>query len=421
VEAGQVHSDKRARLRESLQAYGCVIPILIDADNHVIHGWEIVKVAKSLGWQTLPTVRIPGLSEAMVRTLRLALNKLQEGSTWDPDALRLEFSELLTLDVDFDLELSGFNAAEIDIVLGEPVPSPESSADSPDRDRPATARLGEIYTLGQHRLACADSRDFTMYDVVLGGETIALTMTDPPYNVAISGHVSGKGKAQHPEFAMASGEMSDSEFESFLRIVLSSIDQRAGDGAMHFVFMDWRHIDALLKVGKTVFQSLENLCVWSKSNAGMGSLYRSQHELVALFKSGTASHTNNVQLGRYGRNRSNIWHYPGVSSFGEGRAEALAMHPTVKPLALVRDAILDVSNRGDLVFDPFLGSGTTLIACEATGRRCAALEIDPHYVDVAIRRWQTVTGQSAILVGSDYYRFDDLCQQRSADEYGNHE
>jgi hypothetical protein len=404
---------KRKHLKRSLQTYGCVTPVLVDEQLRVIQGWQLVEAARELGWRTLPTLAIAALSAAQIRMLRITLNKLQEGTEWDTAALRLEFEEILSLEMDLDLTISGFEMAEIDLIFAdESDEEDEPSIAEPDRDQPSIARLGDVFQCREHRILCGDARDQAAYDRLLGDERVRLTITDPPFNVAIQGHVSGKGQHHHREFVMASGEMSTDEFEAFLSEFMGLVHQHALPGALSFIFMDWRHLQSLLTVGDTVFDDLLNLCVWSKTNAGMGSLYRSQHEMVALFKSGTASHINNVQLGQFGRNRTNIWNYAGMSSFGSDRDEALAMHPTVKPVQMIADAILDVSNRNDLVLDPFLGSGTTLIACEKTHRVCRSIELDPYYVDVAIRRWQTHTGESAIHIESGL-TFDELAEART--------
>jgi DNA modification methylase len=263
---------------------------------------------------------------------------------------------------------------------------------------PSVAKPGDLWLLGEHRILCGDSLDPRSYERLLGGERAAMVFTDPPYNVPIEGHVSGLGAVKHREFSMASGEMSEAQFTDFLTRLCKLAAQHSDDGSLHYVFMDWRHLAELLAAGKAAYSELKNLCVWAKTNAGMGSLYRSQHELVAVFKNGKSSHHNNVQLGRFGRHRSNLWTYPGMTSIARATDEGalLEMHPTVKPVRLVADAILDASARRDIVLDPFLGSGTTLIAAERVGRRARGIELDPAYVDVAIRRWQRDTGNTAV-------------------------
>ena len=248
--------------------------------------------------------------------------------------------------------------------------------------------------LGQHRLYCGNALEDMSYAALMGDSRAQMVITDPPYNVPIKGHVRGKGKVQHREFEMASGEMSEGEFETFLKTSLGHMAAYSLPGSLHYFFMDWRHMRELLRAGYYTYDELKNICVWVKRNSGMGSHYRSRHELVLLFKLGNAPHINNVELGRFGRNRTNVWEYAGVNSFGKDRDAALAMHPTVKPAAMIKDAIMDSSNRGDITLDPFLGSGTTLIAAEQSGRRGYGMELDPLYVDTAIRRWEALTGQT---------------------------
>jgi hypothetical protein len=221
--------------------------------------------------------------------------------------------------------------------------------------------------------------------------------TDPPYNVPIDGHASGLGSIRHRDFVMAAGEMGEKEFTTFLTEACSLLASNSVEGSIHFLCMDWRHLRQLLAAGGEVYSELKNICVWVKHNAGMGSFYRSQHELVCVFKHGRGAHRNNVQLGQYGRHRTNVWSYPGVNSFGRGTEEGnlLALHPTVKPVAMVADAILDCSARGDIVLVPFMGSGTTVMAAERVGRRCYGMELNPLYVDTTIRRWQAFTGATA--------------------------
>ena len=308
------------------------------------------------------------------------------------------------IDIGFDATLTGFELGEIDITLGE---AGEKQSDADDRedaipahDGPIVSRSGDLWFLGKHRLLCGDARAEAAYAVTLSGEKANLLFTDPPYNVPIVGHVSGQGRLTHAEFAMASGEMSEAEFTSFLVAFLSLSKSSVVDGAILFVCMDWRHLFELFTAGRACALALKNLCVWNKDNGGMGSLYRSKHELVAVFKAGSAPHLNTVELGRSGRNRTNVWDYAGVNTFRKGREDELAMHPTVKPVALVAEAIKDVSRHGDLVLDPFAGSGTTVIAAEKTGRCARAIEVEPRFVDVAVRRWQSFTGKEATLAAT---------------------
>jgi DNA modification methylase len=262
--------------------------------------------------------------------------------------------------------------------------------------RKAISCLGDLWQAGRHRIYCGDALAVDSYDALLEGEPARLIFADAPYNVRISGHASGAGSVQHREFAMASGEMAVDEFTSFLSKSMKNFASYSLDGSLHYLCMDWRHCQEILAAGNAIYSELKNICVWRKTNAGMGSLYRSQHEFVFVFKNGTAPHINNINLGSHGRNRTNVWDYDGINSFGKHRDELLAMHPTVKPVALVADVIKDASARGDLVLDAFGGSGSTLLAAEKTKRRAALIEIDPLYVDRTIRRWQSLTGQEAV-------------------------
>jgi len=240
-----------------------------------------------------------------------------------------------------------------------------------------------------------------------------MVFTDPPYNVPVNGHICGLGKVQHEEFIMASGEMSEADFTDFLTRVAMNLAAFSVDGSIHYICMDWRHIVELSAAGRSAYSELKNLVVWNKDNGGMGAFYRSKHEFVFVFKNGTAAHINNFSLGQHGRYRTNVWDYAGVNTLKADRDEELAMHPTVKPVEMVADAIRDCSRRGGVILDAFSGSGTTIMAAEQTGRRARAIELDPRYVDVAVRRWQKATGGTATLAGSGT-TFDDLVEDLEA-------
>lgn len=304
------------------------------------------------------------------------------------DLLKLELGELSALDVEFDLTLTGFSTGEIDVLLSDVEPDDEVIPAAPSEPR---TRLGDVWQLGDHRIGCGDARDESFLRAVVGDVEIDAAFLDPPYNVQVNGHVNTKGR--HREFAMASGEMTTGEFRAFLSDTLGACAAVSRQGAVHFVCMDWRHMDDLSAAGEGVYGGLLNVCVWNKSNAGMGSLYRSKHELVYVYRVGSEPHLNNVELGRHGRHRSNVWEYASVNSMKGSRRHDLDLHPTVKPVGLVADAICDVTKRNDLVLDTFLGSGTSLIAAERTDRRFRGLDIDPAYVDVALERWQAMTGK----------------------------
>ncbi len=375
----------------SIRTFGFTNPILIDAEGNIIAGHGRLLAAKALQMTEVPTIVLAGLTEAQQRTLRIADNKIALGAGWDLEVLKLEIAELGSLDLglDLDLTITGFSTGEIDVLLnGTPDPDDEVIPAVPTAPR---TRHGDIWILGEHRIGCGDGRDGAFLRRLVGeGQRVDAAFLDPPYNVRINGHANARGR--HREFAMASGEMSESAFRGFLADTLGACAEVSRDGAVHFVCMDWRHMEDVSMVGRTVYGDLLNLCVWNKSNAGMGSLYRSKHELVFVYRVGTLPHLNTVELGRHGRHRTNVWDYASVNSLQGSRHEDLAMHPTVKPTALVSDAIQDVTRRGDLVLDIFSGSGTTLIAAERAGRRFRGLDIDPAYVDVAIERWRAMTG-----------------------------
>jgi DNA modification methylase len=406
----RTHSKKQIhQIAASIEEFGFTNPVLVDQDGHILTGHGRVAAAKELGWTHAPTLRIDHLSKAQRRAYVLADNRLAEKAGWDPDLLRLELGELSDLDLDFDLEITAFETAEIDALIdGEARAPKQDPADAVPAvgAGPAVTRTGDLWRLGDHLLFCGDSRDAASYATLMGSDRARLVFADPPYNVRIDGHVGGLGAIKHREFACASGEMSRVEFTDFLATVFERLAEVSVDGAIHYQCMDWRHIGEMIEAGERVYSELKNLCVWVKDNGGMGSFYRSRQELVFVWKFGKAPHVNTIELGKHGRYRTNVWEYAGVNTLKSSRMSELAMHPTVKPTALVSDAIKDASKRGDLVLDPFGGSGTTLIAAQKTGRRARLIEIDPIYCDVIIQRWQTFTGKEAVRV-ADGRAFDE--------------
>jgi DNA modification methylase len=352
--------------------------------------------------QLVPIVALSSLSEADKKALIIADNRIAELSNWDRDILAIEYQGLHDLQFD-DIEVTGFSLGEIDIILDEASekklvePGPED--DLPPLVAAPVSRKGDLWSLGSHRLLCGDARSDTDYGRLLEGESADLVLTDPPFNVRVDGNVSGLGKVRHEEFAMASGEMSEAEFSSFLSTFLGCAKAHSRDGAILFVFMDWRHLFELTCAGREQGLTAKNLIVWAKDNAGMGTFYRSRHELVFVFKKPDGAHINTFELGQHGRYRTNVWEYAGVNTFRTGRLDELAMHPTVKPVAMLADAIRDVTKRGDIVLDPFAGSGSSLIAAEKTGRRARCIEYEPKYCDVIVRRWQAYTGKAATFDG----------------------
>lgn len=365
----------------------------------ILAGHGRVEAAKLVGMTEVPVLRLSHLSEAERRAYVIADNRLAEMAGWDKQILAIDLRALV--DLDFEIEVVGFAPAEVDLMIDEARDADPTSADDPDDaalptppQNPIT-HPGDVWACGRHRLVCGDALNGATYSTLMQGERADAIFTDPPYNVPIEGFVGGKGKAKRREFVMASGEMSSEAFAAFLSTSLGNAAAASRDGAIAFVCMDWRHMGELLAAGAEAFDELKNVCVWAKSNGGMGSLYRSQHELVFVFKRGKGDHCNTVELGRYGRNRTNVWSYRGANAFGAARDAELAMHPTVKPVALVEDAIKDVTRRGDTVLDPFGGSGSTLIAAERCGRSARLIEIDPAYCDVIIQRWEDHTGRRA--------------------------
>ena len=378
----------------SIRAFGFTNPILADPQGNLIAGHGRMRAAKEMGLAEVPVITLTGLSEAQKKALRLADNKIALNAGWDMEILKLELADLLLPEIDIDLGLTGFSPGEIDVVLaGQNDPDDEVIPAVPTSPR---VQPGDIWQLGEHRVACGDGRDRAFLASLVGeGAQIDCAFLDPPYNVKINGHANAKGR--HREFAMASGEMATSEFRTFLAATLGACAAVSRPGAIHFVCMDWRHMDDVTASVTKVYGDLLNICVWNKSTAGMGSLYRSKHEMVFVYRVGDEQHTNNVELGKHGRNRTNVWDYPSVNSMRGSRREDLALHPTVKPVAMVADAICDVTRQGELVLDIFLGSGTSLIAAERVGRAFRGLDIDPAYVDLAMTRWSELTGKAPEL------------------------
>lgn len=390
------HSEKQIeQVAKSISEFGFINPIVIDSDNIIVAGHGRFLAANKLGLEEVPVIKIEDLTEAQLRAYRIADNKLTDNSTWDEAALRLELEYLEQLDT--ELDITGFEVPEIDLIFAHTDAAARDAAGVIEMSVPAESVIvtGDLFALGRHRVICGDCRDDDTMANLMEGREADVVCADAPYNVKINGHVLVKEDA-HDEFSFASGEMSQSEFTEFLRLSFASFYKHSKAGSVHFLFMDWRHMSEMLSAGNEIYDDFLNLCVWTKTNAGMGSLYRSQHELIFILKKGAGPHTNNVQLGKYGRNRSNVWNYSGMNSFGAERDELLASHPTVKPVSLIADAILDVTPRNGLVLDGFLGSGTTIIAAEQTGRIGLGCEISPQYVEVAIKRFQAISEEPVI-------------------------
>ena len=413
----RVHSKRQLKqLTASIAEFGFLVPIVTWDDNEVVTGHARIEAAKALGMTELPTVRASHLAVDQIKAFRIADNRLAEKASWDIELLGAELQGLA--DLDFTVELTGFDTAEIDQVLQDAEAMKTKAATGlaeriPAAQPVAVTQLGDVWTLGRHRLICGDSTKAETYADLMQGGQADMVFTDAPYNVAIEGFVSGSGA--HREFIMGAGEMSKAQFRTFLEEAHREMAFVCKDGAIIHSCMDWRSIHLLIQVGETLEFELKNLVVWRKSNAGQGSFYRSQHELIAVFKVGSAPHTNTFGLGETGRYRTNVWDYAGANTFSKSRKSDLAMHPTVKPVALVSDAILDVTHRGEVVLDPFGGSGTTLIAAQKVGRIARLIELDPIYCDVIVRRWQAFTGQKAIRA-ADGVAFEDVEMPSSAME-----
>jgi DNA modification methylase len=389
------------RICASIKQFGFTNPALIDENDVILAGHARVLAAVELELDEIPVVVVRGLSETEKRTYVLADNKIAEMAGYDRLGLSLELQDLsiLLAKDGLDFSLTGYDPAEQDALAAD-LTDPERD---PDDDVPTVAakaisRPGDLWLLGnRHRLTCDDSRKAD-YGRLMERGRAAMVFADPPYNVSIP-KVVGRGRTKHRDFAMASAEMSPADFTNFLVEGLTPAAEYSADGALHYICIDWRHYGELLNAGNQIYDDLLNVVAWCKTNGGQGSFYRSQHEELFVFRVGPAPHLNNVQLGRYGRNRSNVWTYAGANTFRAGRMADLTAHPTVKPVALVADAMRDCTRRDDIVLDPFMGAGTTILAAERVGRRAYGIEIDPRYVDVAIRRWQTATKADAILDG----------------------
>lgn len=381
-----------AHIREIANSIGALrftVPILIGRDEIVVDGKSRLDAARLVGLSKIPCIRVDHLNETEQRLLRLAVNRLGEKGTWDIVELEAEFKELIIAEAPIDL--SGFGSDEIDqIVIGTDDENAEIGDLAPIPGAKAVARVGDIFRLGPHRLVCGDATDPAVVERLMRADVARMIFTDEPFNVAISGHVTG---GDHREFVMASGEMTDAQFLEFNRNWIGALVPFLVDGGFFGTFIDWRGLPIVHAAATGHGMIPVNLVVWAKTNAGMGSLYRSQHELLPLFKKGKASHVNNVTLGKRGRHRSNVWTYPGASSLGSDARKGLQNHPTVKPTTMLQDALIDLSNREEIILEPFGGSGSTLIACEKTGRICRCIELDPLYVDVIIRRYQKVTAE----------------------------
>jgi DNA modification methylase len=397
----RMHSKKQIKqIAESITQFGFTNPVLVDRENTILAGHGRVAAAKLLELTEVPCVRLEHMTGAQKRAYVLADNKLALNAGWDEDLLAEELEAILGDDAGFDISITGFSLAEVDsLIEGKSFEEDGDPADDllPDEVL-ARCKEGDIWQLGSHRLICGDALDPAVVDLLMDGKQARMVFTDPPYNVPIAGHVSGLGKVKHREFAQASGEMSKDQFVAFLTSSFENLCRHTVDGSIHFICMDWRHMAEMHEAAEGVYSELKNLIVWAKDNGGMGTFYRSRHELIFAFKNGTAPHLNSFELGQHGRYRTNVWEYKGANTFKAGRQEELALHPTVKPVQMIADAIKDVSGRGDIVLDIFSGSGSTLIAAHKTGRIAYLCELDPIYCDRIIARYEAFAKDEAQLL-----------------------
>ncbi len=397
-----------AALRKSIAQFGFISPVLIDERGRVLNGLARIEAAKQAGMNLIPTLVISHLTDAEKRAYAIADNKIGELAGWDKEVLALEFEELQAIVPAFDLTSTGFTLPEIEAIIFAEAGRDDEADDDPG-DKPIISRREDLFNLGPHRLLCGDATNPADMARLMDGDLAKVVFTDVPYNVPVQGHVTSNKR--HEEFAMASGEMSEEEFRRFLETSLQCMFEALQVGGVVYGCIDWRGDATYQAAARAVGFELLNMVVWNKLTGGMGSFYRSQHELILVFRKPGATHQNNVQLGKHGRNRSNVWDYEGFNGFRSQGRQELNDHPTPKPVRLVQDALLDCTSRNDLVLDPFNGGGATLIAAEKLGRRARAMELNPTYVDRTIRRWQALTGQTAIHEKTGL-AFDDLAASR---------
>ena len=411
----RTHSKKQiALIKASIETFGQIKPVVIDDNDTILAGHGFVQAARLTGLTQVSVIRFSHLTETQKRAYLIADNKIAEQAGWDREMLAIELGELIDLlpAEDLEVSLTGFEIGEVDLLLAEMAASRIEREDAlPSLPQNAISRQGDLWLLGKHHLSCGDARKSDSFARLMKGALATAVFCDPPYNVRVRS-IGGRGKIRHREFAFASGEMRPAQFRRFLCETLSNGIRVSTESAVHYVCIDWRHVSDLIDVGRELYDTMLNLVVWNKTNAGQGSFYRSQHELIAVFRTGSHPHRNNVELGRFGRNRSNVWTYAGANTFGNDRMATLAVHPTVKPTALVADALLDCTAPGDVVLDQFAGAGTTILAAERIGRIAYCLEYEPQYVDVAIMRWQQLTKLEATLEG-DGGSFEEVGQARA--------
>ena len=398
-----------AAIARSIQTFGFNVPVVADEDGQILAGHGRVAAALKLGLDAVPVVRIAHLSPAQREAFAIADNRLTDSSQWDEQLLGEVLHDLSLVDLDFELDAIGFSVCEIDLKIEAAM----SVGEGPDQDDApveltgqAISSLGDLWLLGKppftHRMFCGDALPPENWVTLMRGAKGHVVFSDPPYNLPVDGFISGLGKIRHREFHSAAGEMDRDQFTTFLADVFRQMARNLEGGSLAYICMDHRHLVEMMTAGESSFSEFKTLCVWVKHAGSMGGLYRNQMELVFVWKAGQGRNRNNVALGKFGRNRTNVWNYPGIAGFrySEG-GDLLKTHPTCKPVRLVADAILDVTARGEIVIDPFLGSGTTIIAAERTGRIAYGMEIDPIYCDAILRRYRDLTGDEPILASTN--------------------
>lgn len=414
----RVHSEGQIRkVQRSMAVSGALAPVVLDEGWTILAGHARVEGARRAKMATIPVVQVFGLSEAQKRAFLLADNRIGEDAGWNREFLAAQLPELTAVleEAGYSIEDTGFEIAELDELTAdfEHGSDPDDEVSDKAVSGPPVLRPGELVQLGGHRLLIGDARIAASIDQLVGQNRPAAAFLDVPYNQPAKA-IGGRGQFKHGNFAFGSGELTRPEFVTFLTESLGNAARVSAPGAVHFVCIDWRHVRDVIEAGEALYGDFIDLVVWNKTIGGQGRPYRSQHELICVFRVGTGKHRDNVQMGRFGRNRSNVWTYAGMNAFGAGRMENLSAHPTVKPLRLVADAIKDCTRPGDFVLDTFVGSGTSILAAERVGRRALAMEISPNYGDVAVRRWQAATRADARLVETGQ-PFDALAIERAAD------
>jgi len=384
-----------------LKLFGEQIPLLIDKNNAVVFGENLFLAATKLGFDKVSVIQIEDLSEKKINAFKIAYKKILSFGEFDINELRVELKELV-VNLGFAPYDLGYDTVEFDNLLF--VDNSQSDKKCPPEienivipnNVKKIVRLGDLILLGRHKLYCGDSLDSNSYKILMCDEKADIIVTDPPYNVKIQNNVTNQ--PHHEEFEQASGEMSDLEFENFLNTAFKNAKVYSKENSLHYIFMDWRHSYILQKALLDVFAKLLNICVWDKTKAGLGSFYRSQHEFCFVYQNGNGKYVNNIQLGKNGRNRSNIWQYQGMNISTKQAKKLSKLHPTVKTTAMLIDILLDASSVNEIVLDCFGGSGSTLIAAEECGRCARLIELSPHYCDVIIHRWEELTGKKHEII-----------------------